>query len=252
MALPLRVRRAHWTQLSDDELLDVRLCDLGLRVEGSRLAPSLARLDRELTRAGIARFRPYAWLSRSWFAPHGTTGFAIPFYLAHPRLLRLEQCMIGEAEGGSAEECMRLLRHESAHALDHAYRLHRRRSWREHFGPFSQPYHATYRPRLGHRGYVVNLGHGYAQSHPAEDWAETFAVWLDPASRWRAIYAEWPALRKLRYVDDLVGEIRDLPPAVRTRERVDPLSEQRVTLREHYARKSARLGRARLRGEFLR
>ena len=77
-------------------------------------------------------------------------------------------------------------------------------------------------------------------------------MWLAPTSRWRARYEGWPALRKLCYVDALVREIRSLPPAVRTREHVDPLAENRVTLREHYARKSARLGRARLRGEFLR
>ena len=241
-----------WAALTDAELLDVRLCELQLQIAGSRLEPALARLDRELEKKGVAHFRPYAWYSTGWFTPHGTTGFAIPFYLAHPRLLRLERRMIGDAEGGTVAACMKLLRHEAAHALDHAYRLHRRRSWRECFGPFSHPYHATYRPRLGHRGFVVNLGHGYAQSHPAEDWAETFAVWLEPSSRWRSRYEGWPALRKLCYVDALVREIQNLPAAVRTRERVDPLSEQRMTLREHYARKSARLGRARLRGEFLR
>ena len=247
-----RSTRPFWADLPDEELLDVRLCDLRLRIEGSRIQPALARLDRELARKGIERFRPYAWYSTGWFSPHGTTGFAVPFYLAHPRLLRLERHMIGDAEGGSVATCMRLLRHEAGHALDHAYRLHRRSSWRATFGRFGQPYHASYRPRLGHRGFVVNLGHGYAQSHPAEDWAETFAVWLEPASRWRSSYAEWPALRKLCYVNELVSEIKACPPAVRTRERVDPLSEQRVTLREYYARKSARLGRARLRGEFLR
>lgn len=252
MAPPRTSNRPRWAELPDEQLLDLRLCDLRLQIAGSRLAPLLARLDRDFASKGITRFRPYAWLSTGWFTPHGTTGFAIPFYLAHPRLLRLERHLIGDAEGGSVASCMRLLRHEAAHALDHAYRLHRRRSWREEFGPFSQPYHATYRPRLGHRGFVVNLGHGYAQSHPAEDWAETFAVWLEATSRWRTRYQGWPALRKLCYVDALVREIRNLPPAVRTREHVDPLAEKRVTLREHYARKSAQLGRARLRGEFLR
>ena len=252
MASVRSTRRPFWADLPDEELLDVRLCDLQLRVEDSRLEPALLRLEREFARKGIERFRPYAWFSTGWFTPHGTTGFAVPFYLAHPRLLRLERLMIGDAEGGNGAACMKLLRHEAGHAIDHAYRLHRRSSWRSTFGRFSQPYHASYRPRSAHRGFVENLGHGYARSHPAEDWAETFAVWLEPASRWRSNYAEWPALRKLRYVNELVSEIKARPPAVRTRDRVDPRSEQRVTLREHYARKSARLGRARLRGELLR
>jgi hypothetical protein len=250
--LPRSPARPWWASLPDEELLDVRLCDLGLRVAGSRVAPLVARLERELARAGARRFYPYAWLSTGWFTPHGSTGFAIPFYTAHPRLVALERRMIGYAEGGDVAGCMRILRHEAGHALDNAYRLHRRASWREHFGPFSTPYRATYRPRCDRQHFVENLGHGYAQSHPGEDWAETFAVWLAPRSQWRARYAGLPALRKLCYVDELVREIADRPPVVRTRERIDPLAEQRATLREHYARKSAQLGRARLRGELLR
>lgn len=247
-----RAARPWWTRLSDDELLDVPLRKLGLRIEGSRLEGLLARLGRELEHAGLARFRPYAWLSTGWFTPHGSTGFAIPFYAAHPRLVALERRMIGYAEGGDAAGCMRILRHEAGHALDNAHRLHRRAAWREHFGAFTTPYRATYRPRGGRQHFVENLGNGYAQSHPGEDWAETFAVWLAPGSRWRTRYAGLPALRKLCYVDELVREIADRPPVVRTRERIDPLAEQRATLREHYARKSAQLGRARLRGELLR
>jgi hypothetical protein len=241
-----------WTALPDEELLDVPLRDLKLRIEGSRLERLMRRLGRELERAGVTRFEPYAWLSTGWFTPHGTTGFAIPFYAAHRRLVTLERRMLGFAEGGDVAGCMRILRHEAGHALDNAYRLHRRASWREHFGPFGTPYRASYRPQGHRQHFVENLGHGYAQSHPGEDWAETFAVWLAPGSRWRSRYAGLPALRKLCYVHSLVSEIADRPPLVRTRERVDPLAEQRATLREHYARKSALLGRARLRGELLR
>lgn len=244
--------RPAWAGLPDEDLLALRLCDLGLRVETSRLASLLARLDRELSRAGVTRFRPYAWLSTGWFTPHGATGFAIPFYAAHPRLVQLERRMLGHAEGGDAMGCMRILRHETGHAIDNAYRLHRRASWREHFGAFGEPYRSTYRPRGGRQHFVENIGHGYATSHPGEDWAETFAVWLAPRSRWRSCYAGLPALRKLQYVDALMRETADHAPLVRTRERVDPLSAQRMTLREHYARKGTQLGRARLRGEFLR
>jgi hypothetical protein len=248
-------RRLAWTDLRDEALLDVRLGDLGLRVAGTWLEARVARLERELARAGLVRFRPYTWLSTGWFTPHGTTGFAIPFFLAHPRLVRLERRMMGDVEGDSEAACMRLLRHEAAHALDHAYRLHRRASWRASFGRFSRPYRARYRPQLGSRRFVRNLPHGYAQSHPGEDWAETFAVWLRPGSRWRADYAGWPALRKLRYVDELMREIAGQAPAVRTRERTDALPELGFTLREYYRRKRARQVRllpSRHRGEFLR
>jgi hypothetical protein len=248
-------KRLAWVGLRDKALLDVRLCDLALRVAGTRLQPRLARLERELVRAGLTRFRPYVWLSTGWFTPHGTTGFAIPFFLAHPRLVRLERRMMGDVEGNDEAACMRLLRHEAAHALDHAYRLHRRASWRQHFGRFGRPYRASYRPKPRSRRFVVNLPNAYAQSHPGEDWAETFAVWLQPGSRWRAHYAGWPALCKLRYVDDLMHEIAGQAPFVRTRERTDALPELRFTLREYYRRKRARQARLLHRrgsGEFLR
>jgi hypothetical protein len=248
-------RRLWWEDLRDPELLRVPLRRLGLRIEGSLLETRLERLRVELARAGLLRFRPYVWLSTSWFTPHGFTGFAVPFYLAHPRLTSLERRMMGDAEGASAVSCMRLLRHEAAHALDNAYRLHRRRRWRETFGPWSSPYRASYRPRPGSRRFVVNLEHWYAQSHPGEDWAETFAVWLQPNSRWRSRYAGWAALHKLRYVEELVREIADEPPRVRTRERIDPSSALDCTLHEHYRRKRARMERVLRNGrrwEYLR
>jgi hypothetical protein len=243
-----------WADLPDEELLDLRVCALGLRIAGSALEARVVRLQAELERAGLRRFRPYAWLSTGWFAPHGVTGFAIPFFLAHPRLVRLERWQMGEAEGASRDGCMRLMRHEAAHALDHAYAIHRRASWREHFGPFSRPYRASYRPRPGSRHFVVNLDHWYAQSHPGEDWAETFAAWLRPGSRWRARYAGWPALAKLQYVDRLVRELGARAPLARTRERVDPLASLDFTLREYYGRRRSRFQRV-LRGrsrDYLR
>lgn len=249
-----RQRARWWESLPDDELLDVRLCDLELRIEGTDVEDRLQQLYAELARAGIRRFRPYAWLSTSWFTPHGYSGFAVPFFLTHQRLVRLERWQQGEAEGASREGCMRLMRHEAAHAIDNAYRLHRRKDWRQTFGPFSRPYRASYMPKPGSRHFVVNLDYWYAQSHPGEDWAETFAVWLRPGSRWRSRYQGWPALQKLRYVEGMMHEIADHPPLVRTRERLDPLSELRHTLREYYRRKHFRWKRVLQRGrrEYLR
>jgi hypothetical protein len=147
-----------------------------------------------------------------------------------------------QVEGGDREWCMRLLRHETAHALDHAYGLHQRRRWRDVFGSYGAPYRASYVPRFNSRDYVLNLDHWYAQSHPAEDFAETFAVWLQPRSGWRRGYAKWPALEKLAYVDRLMGEIARQRPRQRTRERMDSLPTIRMTLRDYYRRKRAHYG----------
>ena len=150
-------------------------------------------------------------------------GIAMPFYLAHPRLERLERRIMREAEGGNSRLLMRILRHEAGHAIDNAYRLRRRRRWREVFGPASVPYPARYRARAGSRRYVQHLGEWYAQAHPTEDFAETFAVWLTPKSAWRKNYADWPALHKLKAVDELIASVREVRAPVRNRIRVEPL-----------------------------
>jgi Putative zinc-binding metallo-peptidase len=228
-----------WARLSDEALLGLRFCDLKLSVERSPLARHVRRLYADLERCGLS-LRPHVWLSEEWFSPDGVPGIAMPFYLAHPRLERLERRIMGEAEGGNSRLLMRILRHEAGHALDNAYRLRRRRCWREVFGPASLPYPARYRARAGSRRYVHHLGEWYAQAHPTEDFAETFAVWLTPKSGWRKSYADWPAFHKLRAVDELIASVRERRPPVRNRLRIEPLDHNRRTLAEHYRRKLAR------------
>jgi hypothetical protein len=225
--------------MSDEQLLGLRFCDLKLKIERSPVAKRVRRLYRELDKRQIG-FRPHVWLSEEWFSPDGVPGIAVPFYLAHPRLERLERRMMRNVEGGSAESAMRILRHEAGHAIDTAYRLRRRKRWREIFGPASLPYPDTYRARPGSRRYVQHLGEWYAQAHPCEDFAETFAVWLKPNSSWRRTYAQWPAFHKLEFVDDLLTSVRDGRAPVRNREVVEPLSENTNTLADHYRRKLRR------------
>lgn len=225
-----------WEGWSDEQLLDLRLCDLDLRIEGSALEPGVAQLERELAGRGLG-FRPHYWLSDEWFTPDGIPGIAIPFYLAHPRLCRLEQGQMLEVEGGTPEWCLRILRHEAGHAIENAYRLRQRRRRIELFGRSSQPYPDHYEPRPYSRSYVIHLESRYAQSHPDEDFAETFAVWLAPDSDWRVRYAGWPALHKLEYVETLMRGLADKPQPVTSRECPDALPSLRQQLREHYARK---------------
>lgn len=222
--------------LSDDEILDLRFCDLGLTIAGTPLEQRIEQLYRELEAKRID-FRPHFWLSQEWFTPDGIPGIAIPFYLADSRLMKLEEKQLLEVEGGTPDWCMRILRHETGHAIDNAFRLRRRRSYRNTFGNVSAPYPDAYSPRPYSRSYVINIDLWYAQSHPVEDFAETFAVWLKPRSRWRQTYADWPALKKLTFVNELMAEIREERPAVRSRKHVEPLRLLRTTLREHYQQK---------------
>jgi hypothetical protein len=231
-------RRFAWASLPDNELLQLRLKDLKVSVEGTWLEGCLEGLYDELAQRGL-RIRPHAWISNEWFSPDDTPGIAIPFYLAHPRLMRLERKMMIDVEGGTVPECMRILRHEAGHVVQASYRLQRRRRWQELFGPSSTRYPQYYRPNPASRRYVYHLPLWYAQSHPDEDFAETFAVWLAARSNWRKRYAGWPALKKLEYVDELMAEIAAERPVLTRRLRVDPLSRLTQTLAEHYEKKRA-------------
>jgi Putative zinc-binding metallo-peptidase len=229
-------RKFAWARLPDEQLLQLRLKDLKVTIDGTWLERCLGNLQDELDERGL-RIKPHAWLSTEWFSPDDTPGIAIPFFLAHPRLMRLERKMFLEVEGGTVADCMRILRHEAGHVVQLAYQLQRRRRWQELFGPSSTRYPHYYRPDPDSKDYVQHLRFWYAQSHPDEDFAETFAVWLTPRSNWRKRYFGWPAMKKLQYVDELMAEIAGEKPEITRRLRVEPLSRLTYTLAEHYEKK---------------
>lgn len=231
-------RKFAWASLPEEDLLQFRLRDLKVGIEGTWLETCLRDLYGELRRRGI-RIKPHAWVSDEWFSPDTTPGIAIPFYLTHPRLMRLERKRILDVEGGSVAECMRILRHEAGHVIQHSYQLQRRRRWQELFGPSSTHYPKYYRPNPRSKRYVQHLRLWYGQSHPDEDFAETFAVWLTPRSNWRKRYAGWSALKKLQYVDKLMAEIAMEKPSLTRQMEVDPLKKLNRTLAEHYKKKQA-------------
>ena len=132
--------------------------------------------------------------------------------------------------------------------------MRRRAHWRALFGRASRPYRDSYRARPASRHHVQHLGDWYAQSHPTEDFAETFAVWLAPRSGWQRRYAAWPALRKLRFVQQLAGELGAHRPPVRCRARVEPLHVDQRTLAQYFRSKAgpARTRRSALADRLLR
>ena len=230
-----------WPALPDEQLLDVRLCDLPLRIEGSVLETRIGELRLELTSRGLD-LPLHFYLSDEWFTPDGLSAMAVPFYLAHPRLEKLEETQMLEVEGGDYEWCMRILRHEAGHLIDNLFALRRRRNRWALFGLSSEPYPEFYDPKPYSKSFVLHLDSWYAQSHPDEDFAETFAVWLTPMSDWPHRYAGWPALRKLEYMDDLMRSLSGKPPLVVRTDEVDSLPRLRQTLRQYYRRKRRHYG----------
>jgi hypothetical protein len=224
------------------ELLNTRICELGLQIEGSPLEPCIRRLHSELLAKGLS-FLPECYLTDSWGCPNEVPVMGIPFYLADKRLARIEEEQTGEIEND--QWILMLLRHEAGHAVNYAYRLYQRPDWTETFGPFAKPYRDTFRPNPFSRQYVRHIvhhqyGRTYAQKHPDEDFAETFAVWLTPRSGWRRRYRGWPALRKLRYVDSLMKTIREEVPLCTTGDLCTPVEEMTLLLAEHYGARAER------------
>jgi len=224
------------------ELLNSRICDLGLRIEGSPLEPCIDQLYDELSAKGL-NFLPRCYLTDSWGCPDQVPVVGIPFYLADPRLARIEEEQTGDIEDDHWIQM--LLRHEAGHAVNYAYRLYRRRDWTATFGSFSKPYRDTFRPNPFSRQYVRHIAHHqygrtYAQKHPDEDFAETFAVWLTPRSAWRRRYRGWPALRKLRYVDTVMKIVRSESPLCTAGELCTPVEEMTALVVEHYGTRAER------------
>lgn len=191
------------------EILAKPIRELGLKLEGSPLERFVQQLYREIDRKGLRKFRPLCYLTDEWGCPSGEPVIGIPFYLANPKLARLEREM-NDLE--DAREIMLYLRHEAGHAFNYAYELYKTAEWRELFGPFRRPYRDNYRPIPFSRRFVRHIAGWYAQKHPDEDFAETFAVWLTPRSNWRKKYKGWGAMAKLRYVDRMARKFRDAEP----------------------------------------
>jgi len=215
------------------EILNKPIRELGLKIEGSSLQRFVEQLYRELAQKRLMKFRPACYLTDEWGCPSGEPVIGIPFYLANADLAHLEKEM-NDVE--DAREIMMYLRHEAGHAFNYAYKLHRTPEWKQLFGPFRRPYHDNYRPIPFSRNFVRHLAGWYAQKHPDEDFAETFAVWLTPRSSWRKRYRGWGAMPKLQYMNRIARELGNVDP-IRRRGHTDiTVDEMEATVAEFYQR----------------
>jgi len=230
------MQSADWINLSDDELLEKKIRQLGLKLEGTEWEPLVRQLYEELSANGLS-FHPPCFVGDEWFCPVGIPAIFVPFFLVHERLRRLERKMVLEVEGETKEWFMRLMRHEAAHAYSYAYQLYKRKKWQQTFGLASTEETEFYRPRPYSRSYVVHLDDWYAQSHPDEDFAETFAVWLTPGLDWRGRYRGWKAMQKLECVEELMRSVAGKPPIHQPAFRVADHDCLNVKLKTYYARK---------------
>lgn len=230
------MKKANIDALTDRELLNTRICDLDIDLRRTPLMRGVNRLFFELNEK-LINFLPHVWLGDDWFSPDGVAGFSIPFYLTHPRLIQLEKKHIGFVEGATFKSFMKLLRHETGHAVDNAFHLRKNKKRQELFGLTSKRYPKTYLPNPNSKDYVRHLEDFYAQAHPDEDWAETFAVWLNPDSEWDYKYAFWGAIEKLELVNDIFEKLKGQKQKCFNIKEVSSMSTDTRTLREYFADK---------------
>ena len=229
-------RKISLSRASEEKLLKTRICDLPISIEGSWLSDCVGELHQELDAKGI-NFKPDCYLADEWLTPDLEPIIGIPFFLVHPALMRLEKKFMLDVEGGTKPWCMKLLRHEAGHALNYAYKLYKRKKWQKVFGKFSKEYGDTYRFRPYSKNFVKHLEDYYAQYHPDEDFAETFAVWVTPGIDWQTQYKGWKAQEKLRYVDDLMKDIGNKEPVVKRGKKYWEASRMKITLGKFYDKK---------------
>ncbi len=219
------------------KLLDLPVRDLKLTIAGSPVERLTKRLLRELRAMGLKKFTPEFYLTDEWGCPSGEPIIGIPFYLADRTLMRVERSM-NDLE--SAREIMMYLRHEAGHAFNYAYRLYQSPEWRDTFGPFRRRYKDDYKPVPFSRSFVRYLPGWYAQKHPDEDFAETFAVWLTQSPGWRKRYEGWPALAKLEYVDRMARALADTEPVAKKGRPDITAEEMEGTVRQVFEETAAR------------
>tara|TARA_B100001094_G_scaffold316835_1_gene358532 strand:+ start:2260 stop:3249 length:990 start_codon:yes stop_codon:yes gene_type:complete len=177
------------------------ISELELLIDQSWLQQLVQQLYAELAQVGLGNFQPIAYFGDEWFSPDGIAAISIPFFLANKELQKIEMHQMGWVEGGTQDECMKLLRHESGHCFDHFFETSKLPDFQKIFGDPKKPYMPDF--FLGKpfsKNFVKHLDRTYSQSHPAEDFAECFATVVTPRLDWKKKYKNAEkVLRKLEW-----------------------------------------------------
>jgi hypothetical protein len=232
----IKITKIDLNTITEEKLLETRMCELPITIKDTWLESCVEELHKELADKEL-NFKPKCYLADEWLTPDKEPIIGIPFYLAHPTLIKLEKKMMLEAEGDSKEWCLKLLRHECGHAINYAFKCYKKRKWQNIFGKFSEEYDDGYRFRPYSRAFVRHLEDYYAQYHPDEDFSETFAVWLTPETNWEDKYKGWPALEKLEYVNQLMAEFKGIEPLIKSAKPYWEAKKLKRTLKYHYKKK---------------
>jgi hypothetical protein len=221
--------------IPDEVFLRTRVRDLPIKELPKRYMDAIVDVEKELIGANLNHLEIDYFIADEWFCPDGSTSVAIPFWLTTKRLTKIEKSIIGKVEGETVKEFKMLLRHEIGHCIEHAFRLSKTKYWQLLFGDPKIPYRTSNYSWIKNTADFVNhLPDGYAQCHPEEDFAETFAVWINPKSDWKNRYKSHKgAYLKLQYVDRVVKEVSRRNPRKKS-SRLSEAIRMRKTLSQSY------------------
>ena len=227
--------------IPEDILLKLKISDLPLNIKKSYVYPYILQVIEELKNHKI-NFKMNMWFADEWFVADDTVGMGVPFYMLDLKLIKMEKKHVGFVDGETKQECLNIIRHEIGHVLDNAFKIRQREDFKKIFGDAAKKYPKSYDYKKYSKKFVRNIKDGYAQGHPVEDFAETFAVWLDPNSCWKSKYKLWPAYKKLLYVDKLIKGFKNKKQVVFKKESFDLAADSKITLKKYYSIKKRLYG----------
>ena len=218
--------------------LSKKVKNLKWQYQGSRVEKAVAQVQAELDQQKID-FKIRCWASDDWYTPDGQVGFAFPFYLLDPKLSSIATAMDVNVEGRTQTELVKLIRHEVGHTLDNAFCLRKKAGRKKLFGAQIK-YPLSYSPKYQRSAYVDHLGDGYAESHPDEDFAETFSVWLGQCDIWKTKYqSRSQAYAKLKQVDQWMTDLKNQKPINNRVKAEDLASKDGRSLKEVFLKRAS-------------
>lgn len=230
------MQKTQWVTAESNKLLKLKINELQGLTPTPMLKKALKEVQEEVKKA-FPLFNFSFYISDEWFCADSSTSIAIPFYLFCPELFKLEKKVMGETFEKNTSLLKKIIRHEIGHAIDNAYKLRKNSKRLEIFGNPKDLYPDHYARKAFSKKYVKNLPENYAQAHPDEDFAETFAVWLDPNSHWKTKYKKQACYQKLLFMDKELKRIKKIAPLFKSQKKYDEYKTISKTLASFYKKK---------------
>lgn len=223
------------------EFLLTPISYIPLQIKNSPLERLIKEILQEIRRKNLL-MTPEFYLSDEFGCVQNTATIGIPFYLAHPDLQELDR-LVGSQKGQILTEghIKSILRHECGHAFFYTYEVYKKNKALKIFGDFDSRSISLQNIVPDSDDYVDYLARcgtasaGYSQTHPEEDFADTFGACVDP--NFKKTSVQGMAVKKLDYAKDLMQKYAGKNISGLAHEFHKPASEIKETLESFFRRR---------------